>query len=66
LLAPVGRSALVRQYLATYNKRRGVDPGTLERWKFVRAAARLAEPIPEERAPLLAFLRARVGRVSDG
>jgi Ser/Thr protein kinase RdoA (MazF antagonist) len=56
-LAHVGRSLLTRTYLAGYRRGRPLDRDTLDRWRTVRAAARLGENIPEERPKLLQLLR---------
>jgi len=55
-VAPVGRGLLTDRYLATYRRHRPLDGRLVDRWRVVRAAARLAEPIPEERPKLLAVL----------
>ena len=60
VFASVGRRALVARYLATYRLARPIDQHALERWEIVRAAARLAEPIPSEEPRLLRFLRKRL------
>jgi aminoglycoside phosphotransferase (APT) family kinase protein len=52
-LARLGRRALVDRYLADYRRGRPLDQGLLDRWRTVRAAARLAEDIPEEHPTLL-------------
>jgi aminoglycoside phosphotransferase (APT) family kinase protein len=65
VLAPVGRRILVERYLRAYRRRRPVDQHRLERWEIVRAAARLGEPIPEERPALLRLLGERLGTAAD-
>ncbi|HET6810471.1 MAG TPA: aminoglycoside phosphotransferase family protein [Acidimicrobiales bacterium] len=55
--APVGRTALAAQYLATYQKLRPISATELNKWRIVRAAARLREPIPSEHPRLLRYLR---------
>jgi aminoglycoside phosphotransferase (APT) family kinase protein len=57
-LASLGRRVLRDRYLATYRGRRAVDPGLLARWEFVRAAARVWAPVPNEYPALLRLLRA--------
>ena len=57
-LAPVGRRALAALYLARYRRVRPLERDLVERWVVVRAAARLAEPIPAEHPRLLAIVRA--------
>jgi len=52
-LARLGRRALVDRYLAGYRRGRRLDQGLLDRWRTVRAAARLGEDIPEEHPKLL-------------
>jgi aminoglycoside phosphotransferase (APT) family kinase protein len=56
-LAPVGRNALAARYLATYRRQRPASKAELTRWRVVRAAARLREPIPSEHPRLLRYLR---------
>ena len=48
-LAPVGARYIARRYLAAYRGVRPVDGDLLERWLVVRAAARLAHGIADER-----------------
>ena len=62
VLAPVGGRILTDRYLSAYRSRRAVDSDHLEAWKFVRAAARLFEPVPDEHPKLIRFLRERSGR----
>ncbi len=57
LLAPIGGSLLSARYMEHYRKRRDVDMDDFARWRAVRCAARLAEPIPEEHPKLLKILR---------
>jgi aminoglycoside phosphotransferase (APT) family kinase protein len=57
VVAPIGGRLVARTYLATYHRQRPIDRDLLRRWRIVRAAARLGEPIPEERDALLRFLR---------
>lgn len=61
-LAPIGRRILTAQYLSAYRRRAGdaTDAAALERWELVWAAARLAEPVPEEHPAVLRFLHARL------
>jgi aminoglycoside phosphotransferase (APT) family kinase protein len=61
-LAPIGRRILTAKYMSAYRRRTGdsTDPAALERWEIVWAAARLWEPVPEERRALLRFLKARL------
>jgi aminoglycoside phosphotransferase (APT) family kinase protein len=54
-IARVGRQLLADRYLAVYRRHRPIDE-TLVRWRFVHAAARLNEPIPEEHPILLDLL----------
>jgi aminoglycoside phosphotransferase (APT) family kinase protein len=49
----VGRSAFRRAYVGGYARVRRFDALHLRRWTLVRAVERLADRIPEERAPLL-------------
>jgi aminoglycoside phosphotransferase (APT) family kinase protein len=58
-LIPIGRGILADRYVAVYRRCRGIDDASLERWKLVRAAARLAEGIDSETGPLLDYLRQR-------
>ena len=60
-LAPVGRGIIVARYQATYRRRRPVDAAAMTRWETVWAAARLAEPVPEEYPTLLRLLADRLG-----
>jgi len=55
--ARVGRSLLTRTYLRGYRRGRPLDRDALDRWRTVRAAARLDEGIPEEREKLLRLVR---------
>jgi thiamine kinase len=57
-LERIGRRLLVRGYLRSYRRRRPLDPGRVERWLRIVAAARLSEAIEEERADVLALARA--------
>lgn len=57
LLARGGGSLLSARYVAHYRKQRAVDLTAFARWRAVRTAARLAEPIPEEHPRLLKILR---------
>lgn len=57
VLAPVGGSLLSARYVKHYRKLREVDMVDFARWRAVRCAARLAEPIPEEHPRLLKILR---------
>lgn len=57
LLARGGGSLLSARYVAHYRKQRDVDMADFARWRAVRSAARLAEPIPEEHPRLLKILR---------
>jgi len=54
--APVGRSIIAARYSATYRKVHSIDADRFRRWRVVRAAARLAEPIPSEHPKLLAIV----------
>jgi aminoglycoside phosphotransferase (APT) family kinase protein len=56
-LIPIGRGILADRYLSSYRKCRGIDDGRLDRWKLVRAAARLVEGIDSETASLHGYLR---------
>lgn len=60
-LAPMGRSLLIGRYLATYRRRRPVDATAMGRWETVWAAARLAEPVPDEHPALLRVVTHRLG-----
>ena len=62
VLAPVGRDILAARYLSTYRSRHPVDRRRLEKWKIVRAAARIFDPVPSEHPRLIRFLRARLNR----
>lgn len=55
-IVSVGRRLFVSRYLAVYRRHRPLDQTTLPRWRFVHAAARLNEPIPEEQPLLLGML----------
>jgi aminoglycoside phosphotransferase (APT) family kinase protein len=55
----VGRTLFRRVWVRSYRRVRPFDDVLLERWETVGAAARLAEGIGEEVAPLLALLEAR-------
>jgi aminoglycoside phosphotransferase (APT) family kinase protein len=61
-LSRLGRRLLAARYLRRY-RRRGPVLADLARWRFVHAAARLAEPIPEERPALLRLLGRSARRV---
>lgn len=54
-LTRIGRQLLAERYLNVYQQRRQLD-GSIERWRFVHAAARLNEPIPDEQPILLGLL----------
>lgn len=56
--ARVARSVLRAAYLRAYRRARDVDLPVLLRWEKLRAADRLADNIPGERATLLAILDA--------
>jgi aminoglycoside phosphotransferase (APT) family kinase protein len=56
-LIPIGRGILANRYVSTYRRCHGIDQARLERWKLVRAAARLAEGIDSETGSLLGYLR---------
>ena len=56
-----GRGLFRRAWLRGYGRQRPVDPGGLERWETVNAAARLWEGIDDEVPVLLALLEARLG-----
>jgi aminoglycoside phosphotransferase (APT) family kinase protein len=51
-----GRGAFYRGHLRAYERVRPVDAGLVDRWEVVRAADRVFEGIPEERAALLEIL----------
>jgi aminoglycoside phosphotransferase (APT) family kinase protein len=57
LLARGGGGLLSARYVAHHRKQRDIDMADFARWRAVRAAARLAEPIPEEHPRLLKILR---------
>jgi aminoglycoside phosphotransferase (APT) family kinase protein len=57
LLARGGGSLLSARYVAHYRRQRDVDMTDFARWRAVRVAARLAEPVPEEHPRLLRILR---------
>lgn len=57
VLAPIGGGIVSARYVAHYRKLTGVDMSGFARWRAVRCAARLSEPIPEEHPRLLAILR---------
>ena len=56
--ARVARSVLRAAYLRAYRRARDVDLPVVLRWEKLRAADRLADGIPEERAALLAIVDA--------
>jgi aminoglycoside phosphotransferase (APT) family kinase protein len=56
--ARVARSVLRASYVRAYRRTRNVDMGIVLRWERLRAADRLMDGIPEERAALLAILEA--------
>jgi aminoglycoside phosphotransferase (APT) family kinase protein len=62
VLAPIGGRLIASSYLATYRRQRPIDQERLQSWRVVRAAARLLEPIPEDRPYLLRFLHKHLGR----
>jgi serine/threonine protein kinase len=56
-LAKVGRRILILSYLRAYRKQSPcVDMALMRRWMIVRAADRLSDGIPDERATLLGML----------
>lgn len=57
VLAPIGGGVVSARYVARYRKLSGIDMSDFVRWRAVRCAARLAEPIPEEHPALLKILR---------
>jgi aminoglycoside phosphotransferase (APT) family kinase protein len=57
VLAPIGGGIVSARYVRHYRKLTGADVADFARWRAVRCAARLAEPIPEEHPVLLALLR---------
>jgi aminoglycoside phosphotransferase (APT) family kinase protein len=59
-LIPIGRGILADRYVSAYRRCRWIDDGRLERWKLVRAAARLAEGIESETESLLGYVRERM------
>jgi aminoglycoside phosphotransferase (APT) family kinase protein len=59
-LIPIGRGILAHRYVSTYRRCRGIDAARLEKWKIVRAAARVAEGIDSETESLLGYLRERM------
>jgi len=62
---PAGRRIIAARYLATYRKHHQIDQDQLERWTTVRAAARLAEPVPSEYPKLVGFLERRLHEKGD-
>lgn len=56
-LAPLGGSLLSARYVAHYRRRRDIDDSHFARWRLVRAAARVGEPIPEEHPALIRIIR---------
>ncbi|MGH2560618.1 MAG: phosphotransferase family protein [Thermomicrobiales bacterium] len=56
-----GRRLVFRAHERAYRRGLPVDTALLDRWLVVRAAERLAEEIPEERAWLLHFVRSSLG-----
>jgi aminoglycoside phosphotransferase (APT) family kinase protein len=56
-LALVGGGVMSARYVAHYRRLHPVDMADFARWRGVRAAARLAEPIPEEHPRLIKVLR---------
>jgi aminoglycoside phosphotransferase (APT) family kinase protein len=61
-LNALGRGAFKRWYLRAYERERAVDTALVDRWEVVRAADRMNEDFPEERATLLEMLE----RASSG
>ncbi len=53
----VGRGTFRRAYIRGYARTRPYDATHLRRWSLVRAVERLADRIPDERAPLLRTAR---------
>ncbi len=51
-----GRGAFYRGYVRAYERVRPIDAALVDRWEPVRAADRLFEGIPEERATLLGIV----------
>lgn len=60
LLLPLGRQGVLASYMRTYARLQPLDRRVLERWKIVRAAARLWDPVPAEHPPVLRYLRRRL------
>ncbi|MGH2535079.1 MAG: phosphotransferase family protein [Thermomicrobiales bacterium] len=56
-----GRKLVFRAHERAYRRGLPVDAALLDRWLVVRAAERLAEAIPEERAWLLHFVQTSLG-----
>jgi hypothetical protein len=50
------RGIVLRQYVGAYRSIRPFDADLVERWIVVRAADRLREDIPEDRAAVLRLL----------
>lgn len=61
-LTRIGRRLLTERYLNVYQLRRTIDD-SIDRWRFVHAAARLNEPIPEEQPVLLGLLEGSAGSI---
>jgi aminoglycoside phosphotransferase (APT) family kinase protein len=65
-LESVGRTLLLRAYLAGYRSSAPLDSSTLDRWEFVQTVARLAEDVDGERPGLLAAIGHSTARASAG
>jgi aminoglycoside phosphotransferase (APT) family kinase protein len=55
----LGRGLFRRRWLRAYRRQRRIEPGLLERWETVNAAARLWEGMDEEVPTLIGLLEAR-------
>jgi aminoglycoside phosphotransferase (APT) family kinase protein len=66
VLAPFGRRLLIAAYVRGYRRRRPIDQEHVARWQIPRAAARLADGIPEEEAALVRLLERALRRRAAG
>lgn len=64
ILAPIGGSLLSARYVTHYRRHYPVDDETFVRWRLVRAAARLDEPVFDEHPDLLAIVNRDLAALS--
>lgn len=57
VLAPINGSLLSARYVAHYRRCRDIHDSNFTRWRLVRAAAQVGEPIPEEHPALIRIIR---------